>query len=276
VILLDFGSIYCSSCMVTVPNLIKLRKKYPEENLAVFNIYLDIYNPQRVIKFFRGFAKDMRLNLLIDDKLAISRDYGVDTLPTTIIIDRAGTIRRRIVGYTEPTSRRSSHHRETATEMPAAGRAGRSGRAVHGFVPSYEHPGQDPSSARRRRLADALKLNNADAPSRRGQRLSLPDAALAGDELIESRDRGRRRQAEPVGGPLPRDAWGGTSPRTCRVQVPPRRGEEALHEVPQARSASAGQVGDGAEQHLRRLPRPPLAARLHARADHGRRLPAVP
>lgn len=101
VILLDFGSIYCSSCMVTVPNLIKLRKKYPEEDLAIFNIYLDIYNPQRVVKFFRGFAKDIRLGLLIDDKLAISREYGVDTLPTTIIVDRGGVIRRRIVGYTE-------------------------------------------------------------------------------------------------------------------------------------------------------------------------------
>ncbi len=101
VILLDFGSIYCSSCMVTVPNLIKLRKKYPEEDLAIFNIYLDIYNPQRVIKFFRGFAKDINLNLLIDEKLAISREYGVDTLPTTIIVDRGGIIRRRIVGYTE-------------------------------------------------------------------------------------------------------------------------------------------------------------------------------
>ncbi len=101
VILLDFGSIYCSSCMVTVPNLIKLRKKYPEESLAIFNIYLDIYNPQRVTKFFRGFAKDINLSLLIDDKLAISREYGGDTLPTTIIIDRGGTIRRRIVGYTE-------------------------------------------------------------------------------------------------------------------------------------------------------------------------------
>ncbi len=101
VILLDFGSIYCSSCMVTVPNLIKLRKRYSEDELAIFNIYLDIYNPQRVIKFFRGFAKDIRLNLVIDEKLAISREYGIDTLPTTLIIDRSGTIRRRIIGYTE-------------------------------------------------------------------------------------------------------------------------------------------------------------------------------
>jgi predicted CXXCH cytochrome family protein len=101
VILLDFGSIYCSSCMVTVPNLIKLRKRYSEDDLAIFNIYLDIYNPQRVIKFFRGFAKDIDLDLVIDEKLTISREYGIDTLPTTIIVDRSGTVRRRIVGYTE-------------------------------------------------------------------------------------------------------------------------------------------------------------------------------
>jgi predicted CXXCH cytochrome family protein len=101
VILLDFGSIYCSSCMVTVPHLIKLSKEYPEEKLALYNIYLDIYNPQRVTKFFMGFARDLQFNLLIDNKLQISRDYGVDTLPTTVIIDKNGYVRRVITGYTE-------------------------------------------------------------------------------------------------------------------------------------------------------------------------------
>jgi len=125
VILLDFGSIYCSSCMVTVPNLIKLRKKYAEENLTILNIYLDIYNPQRVIKFFRGFAKDISLSLLIDDKLAISREYGVDTLPTTIIIDRGGIIRRRIVGYTEADEKEIDLVIEKLlNEMPVSGSTG--------------------------------------------------------------------------------------------------------------------------------------------------------
>lgn len=125
VILLDFGSIYCSSCMVTVPNLIKLRKRYGEEDLAIFNIYLDIYNPLRVIKFFKGFSRDIRLSLVIDDKLAISREYGIDTLPTTVIVDRSGTIRRRIVGYTEADEKEideiiESLVKETPIEGPAA------------------------------------------------------------------------------------------------------------------------------------------------------------
>ncbi|MHB8835923.1 MAG: cytochrome c3 family protein [Candidatus Methylomirabilia bacterium] len=147
VILLDFGSIYCSSCMVTVPNLIKLRKKYPEENLAIFNIYLDIYNPQRVIKFFRGFAKDISLNLLIDLKLAISREYGVDTLPTTIIIDRGGVIRRRIVGYTEADEKEIDGVIEKLiNEMPVSGSAGerRGEEPFTVFVPeSFTKTSQD-------------------------------------------------------------------------------------------------------------------------------------
>lgn len=101
VILLDFGSIYCSSCMVTVPNLIKLSKEYPDDKLAICNIYLDIYNTQRVTKFFLGFAKDLQFSLIIDQQLAISRDYGVDTLPTTVIIDKNGKVRKVITGYTE-------------------------------------------------------------------------------------------------------------------------------------------------------------------------------
>ena len=147
VILLDFGSIYCSSCMVTVPNLIKLRKKYAEQNLAIFNIYLDIYNPQRVIKFFRGFAKDINLSLLIDDKLAISREYGVDTLPTTIIVDRSGVIRRRIVGYTEADEREIDQVIEQLiAEMPVAGSASekRNDEAFTVFVPeSFTKTSQD-------------------------------------------------------------------------------------------------------------------------------------
>ena len=148
VILLDFGSIYCSSCMVTVPNLIKLRKKYSEEDLAIFNIYLDIYNPQRVVKFFRGFAKDIRLSLLIDDKLAISREYGVDTLPTTVIIDRGGVIRRRIVGYTEADEKEIDAVIERLlNEMPVGG-VGQEKRGEEPFtvfVPDELHedrPGQ--------------------------------------------------------------------------------------------------------------------------------------
>ncbi|HEY5999150.1 MAG TPA: cytochrome c3 family protein [bacterium] len=134
VILLDFGSIYCSSCMVTVPNLIKLRKRYPEEDLAIFNLYLDIYNPQRVVKFFRGFASDMRLSLLIDDKLAISREYGVDTLPTTIIIDKGGVIRRRIVGYTEADEKEIDGVLDRLiSELPAAAAPGVSKRGEEPF-----------------------------------------------------------------------------------------------------------------------------------------------
>ena len=135
VILLDFGSIYCSSCMVTVPNLIKLRKRFAEEDLAIFNIYLDIYNPQRVVKFFRGFAGDMKLSLLIDDKLAISRDYGVDTLPTTIIIDRAGVIRRRIVGYTEADEKEIDDILDRlVSELPATATPGQPRRGEEPFT----------------------------------------------------------------------------------------------------------------------------------------------
>ncbi len=147
VILLDFGSIYCSSCMVTVPNLIKLRKKYPEENLAIFNIYLDIYNPQRVIKFFRGFAKDISLSLLIDDKLAISREYGVDTLPTTVIIDRGGIVRRRIVGYTEADEKEiDAVIEKLVNELPVTGSVGekRGEEPFTVFVPeSFTKTSQD-------------------------------------------------------------------------------------------------------------------------------------
>jgi predicted CXXCH cytochrome family protein len=101
VIVLKFGSIYCSSCVKSITNLADLQKQHPEDKLKVVGINLDIYGVFRVKRFYRGYRELVNFPIVIDEGLNISRTYGVATLPSIVIIDREGKIARIMLGYQE-------------------------------------------------------------------------------------------------------------------------------------------------------------------------------
>jgi predicted CXXCH cytochrome family protein len=101
VIVLKFGSIYCSSCVKSITSLADLQKKHPENKLKVVGINLDIYGVFRVKRFYRGYRELVNYPIVIDEGLNISRTYGVSTLPSIVIIDREGKIARTMLGYQE-------------------------------------------------------------------------------------------------------------------------------------------------------------------------------
>ena len=101
VIVLKFGSIYCSSCVKSITNLSDLQKKQPENKLKVIGINLDIYGVFRVKRFYRGYRQVVNFPIVIDDALNISRTYGVATLPSIVIINKDGKIQRKMIGYQE-------------------------------------------------------------------------------------------------------------------------------------------------------------------------------
>ncbi len=98
-ILLDFGSIYCSSCIKSIPHLIVLQKKYTEEKLKVVGVNLDTYGLRRVKKFFSSLRESMNFPMLVDKGLKISKSFDILTLPTYILIDADGNIVSKLVGY---------------------------------------------------------------------------------------------------------------------------------------------------------------------------------
>jgi predicted CXXCH cytochrome family protein len=101
VIVLKFGSIYCSSCVKSITSLADLQKKHPENKLKVVGINLDIYGVFRVKRFYRGYRELVNYPIVIDEGLNISRTYGVSTLPSIVVIDKAGKIARTMLGYQE-------------------------------------------------------------------------------------------------------------------------------------------------------------------------------
>lgn len=101
VIILKFGSIYCTSCVKSIATLAEIQKKYKDDQLQVVGINLDIYGVYRVKRFYRGYRELVNYPVVIDDALNISRTYGVATLPSIVIIGKDGNIARTMIGYQE-------------------------------------------------------------------------------------------------------------------------------------------------------------------------------
>jgi peroxiredoxin len=99
-ILIDFWSVYCSSCVQEMPHIVKLYEKYKDKGLVCIGIDLDPMMPTaKVKKFLDGQDFPMPYSNVKDDKRAIMGQLGVSMLPTTILVDPAGTVKLFHVGY---------------------------------------------------------------------------------------------------------------------------------------------------------------------------------
>jgi len=96
VVLLDFWATWCGPCRETIPHLVSLHTEYHDKGLVVLGMNMD----RGDLDVIRRFVKSMGIPypiLLTTEEVAHS--YGVDALPTTVIIDKEGKIREKIVGF---------------------------------------------------------------------------------------------------------------------------------------------------------------------------------
>jgi thiol-disulfide isomerase/thioredoxin len=97
VLMINFWATWCPPCRIEIPGLRDLYDRYRRQGLEIVGINVD--EPPSTI---RPYARDMQINypLLIgqgrdDVKEALGPLAGV---PTTLLIDRNGTVCRRVVG----------------------------------------------------------------------------------------------------------------------------------------------------------------------------------
>jgi len=100
VVLLNFWAMWCPPCRAEMPDLVRLQRENESRGLQIIGITYPAYNRKTV----RRFARQLRLNYPI---LYGSRELGAkyevgEVLPATIVIDREGKIRARILGILEP------------------------------------------------------------------------------------------------------------------------------------------------------------------------------
>ncbi len=88
VVLLNFWATWCGPCKVEIPWFIEFEKKYQDRGFAVLGVSMDDGGLQVVRTFMQEHKVNYRVAIGTDQ---VARLYGgVDSLPTTFIIDREG------------------------------------------------------------------------------------------------------------------------------------------------------------------------------------------
>lgn len=97
VVLLDFWATWCGPCKESIPHLIQLYKSYKDRGFELIGMSTDKAGD---VEMVRRFAKSLDIPypiILTPDEVA--RSYKVTGLPTTVLIDKKGKIREKIIGY---------------------------------------------------------------------------------------------------------------------------------------------------------------------------------
>jgi thiol-disulfide isomerase/thioredoxin len=120
VVLINFWATWCTACIAEIPDLIALQSKKGNE-VAILGVALDGIpdehgdipgedghdvshenrpSPKAVHAKVARTAKARQINypILLDDKNSVGGQYNGGELPTTIIIDAEGRLRRRFIG----------------------------------------------------------------------------------------------------------------------------------------------------------------------------------
>lgn len=90
VIYLDFWASWCAPCLKAIPEIEAMRKELPADRFAVVAVNLD-QTPKKALRFLEkhpvGYASAS------DPKGRLPKQFGVDTMPTSYLIDGEGVIR---------------------------------------------------------------------------------------------------------------------------------------------------------------------------------------
>jgi len=99
VVVLDFWSIYCASCIEEMPRLIEIYNECKDRGLVVIGVNLDSFGTHRGVKFMQGMETKINFPVIIDKNRVVAQSFSAMVLPTTLVIDASGKIRFYHVGY---------------------------------------------------------------------------------------------------------------------------------------------------------------------------------
>jgi len=96
VVLLDFWATWCGPCKIEIPWFMEMQRKNKDKGFEVLGVAMDDEGWEVV----KPFAAQMAVNyrLVIGNDTTAQAYGGVDALPTTFLIDRAGKIAAVHVG----------------------------------------------------------------------------------------------------------------------------------------------------------------------------------
>ena len=97
VIILNFWATWCPPCRTEIPHFVELYDTYKDEGLVIIGIDVDPTETPDVLKPFAA-QYGIIYPLLLGTKQVESQYGGIQSIPTTFIIDRNGDIIQKYIG----------------------------------------------------------------------------------------------------------------------------------------------------------------------------------
>jgi peroxiredoxin len=89
-LLINFWATWCGPCKIEMPSLEKLYQQFKSDNFDMLGISNDMFGGRVVRPYIK--AEKITFQMLLDQRMIVSRQYGIVSLPTTILIDPKGII----------------------------------------------------------------------------------------------------------------------------------------------------------------------------------------
>ncbi|MGI9070040.1 MAG: peroxiredoxin family protein [Bryobacteraceae bacterium] len=98
VVLLDFWATWCGGCKVEIPWYMEFDNKYKDRGLAVIGVSMD----EDGWKSVKPFLEKTKLNYsVVIGNQGLAKQYGVEAMPMTLLIDQNGKIAASHVGLVD-------------------------------------------------------------------------------------------------------------------------------------------------------------------------------
>lgn len=97
VVLLHFWATWCSPCVVEIPALERLARRYRGEGLEVVAVSVDSAAAKAVVQKFLN-DHGLSFDVLLDPQAGVAPQYGVTGFPESFFIDREG----RLLSFSDP------------------------------------------------------------------------------------------------------------------------------------------------------------------------------
>jgi thiol:disulfide interchange protein len=96
IVVMNFWATWCVPCIQEIPSFNRLHQEYGSKGVAVVGVSMDDEGAERVKPFLKKHPIDYTVALGSE---AVTRQFGLDELPVTVIFDRSGKQIKRFAGF---------------------------------------------------------------------------------------------------------------------------------------------------------------------------------
>ena len=96
VVVLDFWASWCVPCRRSFPWLDQMQAKYADDGLVIIGVNLD-NDLAEATEFLEEFKPQFMI--VYDEDKELAREYDVVAMPSSYVIDRAGNLHKRHLGF---------------------------------------------------------------------------------------------------------------------------------------------------------------------------------